>query len=510
MHSIAVARQWRRAEKAVDAKKTKTDKQESLIAAVEFMTWPQGEEEQGIFLKQPDTKKLRVMIVDDSYRTLQALPGMIAVEEFEPLWVADARQALLMLENEANDVRIIIIDLKTSGMGGGGFLQQVRRIVPHAALLIVGPLGPFLYQKGSFYELQGPSLKKNINTILLSIARKMNLGNSPESNIEQAPERKVRYGVIIGKSEGINKIYQLIDNLKDTAASVLIQGESGTGKELVARTIFQTSRRKKRPFVAINCGAIQPNLIESELFGHEKGAFTSANQQRKGKFEEAEGGTLFLDEIGELDRELQVKLLRVLQEKEYQRVGGNKTLRSDVRIIAATSRDLKAAVAAGSFRDDLFYRLNVLPILIPPLRKRQMDIPLLLEHFLEKSGQEWKRQRPLISARAKEALCSYSYPGNIRELINVVERIFITCPNGKVNYEDLPDELRTTGNSTINRKSFLTELPEKGVLLQEVEKELIMKTLELTKGNKMAAAGLLGITRRRLYLRLSQYDGCQA
>ena len=450
------------------------------------------------------------MIVDDSYRTLQALPGMITVEEFEPLWVADPHQALRMLENEANDVRIIIIDLKTSGMGGGGFLQHVRRIIPHAALLIVGPLGPFLYQQGSFYELQGPSLKQNINTILLSIARKMCLGSGPGSSIDCVPERKERYGVIIGKSEGINKVYQLIDNLKDTAVSVLILGESGTGKELVARTIFQTSRRKKRPFVAINCGAIPPNLIESELFGHEKGAFTSANQQRKGKFEEAEGGTLFLDEIGELDRELQVKLLRVLQEKEYQRVGGNKTLRSDVRIIAATSRDLKVAVAAGSFRDDLFYRLNVLPIQIPPLRKRKSDIPLLLEHFLNKSAQEWKRQQPLISARAQETLLTYTYPGNIRELINVVERIFITCPNGKVNFEDLPEEMHTNRPSTNNRKSVLTELPENGIRLQEVEKELIMKTLELTNGNKMAAAGLLGITRRRLYLRLSRYDDCQA
>ncbi len=461
-------------------------------------------------MEQPDNKKLRVMIVDDSYRTLQALPGMIALEEFEPLWVADARQALRMLENEVNDVRIIIIDLKTSGMGGGGFLQQVRRIVPSAALLIVGPLGPFLYQKGSFYELQGPSLKQNINTILLSIARKMGKGSSPENSIDCVPERKERYGVIIGKSDGINKIYQLIDNLKDTAVSVLIQGESGTGKELVARTIFQTSRRKKRPFVAINCGAIPPNLMESELFGHERGAFTSANQQRKGKFEEAEGGTLFLDEIGELDRKLQVKLLRVLQEKEYQRVGGNKTLRSNVRIIAATSRDLKAAVAAGSFRDDLFYRLNVLPIQIPPLRKRKSDIPLLLEHFVYKSAQEWNRQQPLISARAEDALCSYKYPGNIRELINIVERIFITCPNGKVNFEDLPEEMHINRFSINNRKSVLTELPEKGIRLQEVEKELIMKTLELTKGNKMAAAGLLGITRRLLYLRLSQYNSCQA
>ncbi len=461
-------------------------------------------------MKLTDTRKPKVMIVDDSYRTLQSLLGIISLEDFEPLWVPDACQALRLLKDKANDVQIIVIDLKTSGMGGGGFLHQVRRIVPQAALLIVGPLGPFLYQQGRFYELQAPSLKQNINKILLSIAGKMAVGSSPESALNHTVERKACYGVIIGKSEGINEIYRLIDNLRDSNVSVLIQGESGTGKELVARTIYQTSRRKDCPFVAINCGAIPLNLMESELFGHERGAFTSATHQRKGKFEEAEGGTLFLDEIGELDRELQVKLLRVLQEKEYQRVGGNKTLFSDVRIIAATSRNLQAAVTSGFFRDDLFYRLNVMPIRIPPLRKRQDDIPLLLDHFLCKSAREWGRQQPLISARAERALNEYPYPGNIRELMNVVQRIFITCPSGKVTYEDLPEELRANGKSTCNGKSVLAELPENGVRLQEVEKELILKTLELTKGNKMAAAGLLGITRRLLYLRLSQYEGSHA
>lgn len=461
-------------------------------------------------MKLTDTKKPRVMIVDDSFRTLQALPGMISLEDFEPLWVPEASQALRLLKDNDNDVHIIVIDLKTSGMGGGGFLQQVRQIVPQIALLIVGPLGPFLYQQGRFYELQSPSLKQNINTILLSIAGKMGFGNSSEVTPDPVVERKERYGVIIGKSEGINKIYRLIDNLRNINVSVLIQGESGTGKELVARTIYQTSRRSSRPFVAINCGAIPPNLMESELFGHERGAFTSASQQRKGKFEEAEGGTLFLDEIGELDRELQVKLLRVLQEKEFQRVGGNKTMLSNVRIIAATSRNLKSAVKSGFFRDDLFYRLNVMPIDIPPLRDRQEDIPILLKHFFSKSAQELERQSPFISAKAEKALREYAFPGNIRELMNVVQRIFITCPSGKVTFEDLPEELRANGKPTCKRNSVLAELPENGVRLQEVEKELILKTLELTKGNKVAAAGLLGITRRLLYLRLSEYEGSHA
>jgi two-component system response regulator PilR (NtrC family) len=456
-------------------------------------------------VKPPETKKPRVMIVDDLYRTLQSLLGMITAEEFEPLWVPDAHQALKLLEDNVGDIWIIIIDLKSSGLGGAGFLQQMRRIVPDAALLIVGPLGPFLYQEGNFYELHGLNFKQNINTILLSIAHKMKPGVITGNEMVPAIDLKEHYGVLIGKSKAINNIYQLIDNLKDSAISVLIQGESGTGKELVARTIHQTSRRKNRPFIAINCGAIPPNLIESELFGHEQGAFTSATHQRKGKFEVSEGGTLFLDEIGELERELQVKLLRVLQEKEFQRVGGNRTLPSDVRIIAATSRDLKAAAASGFFRDDLFYRLNVMPIHIPPLRKRQGDIPLLLDHFLNKSAKEWGRPQPFITAKAENALCEYSYPGNVRELMNVVERIFIICPHGKVTFEDLPEELRNNIQLNLNNKSLLTQLPENGVRFQDVEKELILKTLELTHGNKMAAAGLLGITRRRLYLRLSEY-----
>jgi len=458
-------------------------------------------------VKSKDTKKPRVMIVDDFYRTLQALPGMIAGDDFEPLWVPDASEALRLLEDEAGDVRIIIIDLKTSGMGGGGFLQQVRRIVPGVALFIVGPLGQFLYQDGSFYDLQGSNLKENINTILLSIAQNLGLVGRPEDETCRAATLKERYGVMIGKSANINEVYRIIDNLKDSNASVLIQGESGTGKELVARTIHQTSRRERYPFVAINCGAIPSNLMESELFGHERGAFTSATHQRQGKFEVAEGGTLFLDEIGELDRDLQVKLLRVLQEKEYQRVGGNKTLFTDVRIIAATSRDLKAAMASGFFRQDLFYRLNVMPVHIPPLRKRQEDISLLLDHFFTKSARELERQQPSITVRAKMALCEYAYPGNIRELMNVVERTFITCPKGKVRFEDLPEELRLNQTANLNGKSVLSELPENGIRLHEMEKELILKTLELTKGNKMAAAGLLGITRRKLYLRLSQYNG---
>ena len=447
-----------------------------------------------------------ILIIDDEYRSFRSLVQLISADWFSVVWVPDEQKGLKKLEDLAGKVQIIIIDLKSSGMGGGGFLQQARKISPQAAILITAPLGPFLYRKGSFYDFSGPSLKHDINGILLSITQEMGVSRGSEKSKAHTEGHRERFGIIIGRSKGINDIYQLIDHLKDSSATVLIQGESGTGKELVAQTIHQTGSRKALPFVALNCGAIPANLIESELFGHEKGAFTTAMYRRKGKFEVAHGGTLFLDEIGELDRDLQVKLLRVLQEKEFQRVGGNRSHKTDVRVIAATSRDLKKAVQAGHFRDDLFYRLNVVPIHIPPLRKRREDIPLLLDHFFEKVTRDMERSAPLLTPGAKKLLLGYSYHGNVRELINIVERLVVICLNGKITCEDLPEEVREESMEAQQAPTkLLKELPNGGVSLQDMEKELILKTLRMTSWNKASAARMLGMTRRLLYLRLAQY-----
>jgi two-component system NtrC family response regulator len=234
-----------------------------------------------------------VLIVDDEYCVLRALCRLISPQEFIAVWVAGEQQGLEVLKDQPKRIRIIIIDLKSSGMGGAGFLQHARHLAPHAAVLITAPLGPFLYQGGNFYELSGPNLKQDINGILLSITQKLNNGAASQKKTIRKPELKERFGAIIGRSESINAIYRLLDHLQGSSSTVLIQGESGTGKELIAQTIHQTSPRESRPFVAINCGAIPANLIESELFGHERGAFTTAVSQRKGKFEVAEGGTLF-------------------------------------------------------------------------------------------------------------------------------------------------------------------------------------------------------------------------
>lgn len=455
--------------------------------------------------RKTDKIKPIVLIVDDQYQTFRSLPRLISPDAFSAIWVPDEQQGLKTLKDQADNVQVIIIDLKSSGMGGGGFLHLARQIAPHAAILITAPLGPFLYQEGAFYDFSGPSLKQDINAILLSIAQKMGIEHEPEGNKSRPRESKERFGVIIGQSKGINEVYHLIENLKDSSATVMIQGESGTGKELVAQTIHQTSSRRNGPFVAINCGAIPANLMESELFGHERGAFTTAVHQRKGKFEFAHGGTLFLDEIGELDRELQVKLLRVLQEREFQRVGGNRSYKTDVRIIAATSQDLKRVVQSGHFRDDLFYRLNVVPIHIPPLRERRSDISLLLDHFFHKIAKDMVRSVPALSEEAMSSLLDYSYQGNVRELTNIVERLLVTCPNGKISFHDLPDEVREEADLAPGSSAVLKELPDGGVSLQEVERELILKTLKMTSWNKTATARMLGITRRLLYIRLSQY-----
>jgi DNA-binding NtrC family response regulator len=454
-------------------------------------------------------RKPLVLIIDDQYRALQSLTRLISPEKFETLWTPSEKQGLKILNDRSNRVRVVVLDLKSSTMGAGGFFHQTRHKTPGAAFLITGPLGTILHQDGEFYEFSGASLRDNINHILASIIHQRKDGNRAAGERSDLPDRtKERLGPIIGRSGAINEIFGLIDKLRNVSSTVLIQGESGVGKELIAQTLHRTSRRKGGPFVAINCGAIPANLMESELFGHERGAFTSANAMRKGKFEIARGGTIFLDEVSEIDRGLQVKLLRILQEREFERVGGNEVRKSDVRVIAATGRNLRGKVQAGHFRDDLFFRLNVIPVHVPPLRERRTDIPLLIEHFLKENSQRMGLLPPTLTEKAETALLGYSYPGNVRELANTMERLCILCSGGKAAFADLPREIRAeteTPGPPDDDPSCIADIPAGGVRLQEVEKELILKTLQKTAGNKTAAARMMGITRRRLYLRLSEY-----
>ena len=315
-------------------------------------------------------------------------------------------------------------------------------------------------------------------------------------------------GPLIGKSQVMLQVFELAMKLAKSTATVLIGGESGTGKEMIARTIHNLSPRAARPFVPVNCGAIPEDLLESELFGHTRGAFTGAGSARQGRFQLAHGGTLFLDEVGEMSAKLQVKLLRVLQEQEFEPVGSDKSVRVDVRVIAATNRDLQIAVKEGRFRGDLFYRLHVLPITLPPLRERHADIPLLIAHFLRLHSRKKDRTVEKIEKDALSYLERYGWPGNVRELENLVERLVVLNDDGVIRTSDLPDYVRDYCDSNRQENSFLPplSLPMEGLdldgLLQELENEFILQALSRTRGNKTLAADLLRLNRTTLIERM--------
>jgi transcriptional regulator with PAS, ATPase and Fis domain len=315
-----------------------------------------------------------------------------------------------------------------------------------------------------------------------------------------------RYNDIIGQSEKMQNVFRLVEKVADCDSTILITGETGTGKGLVARSIHQNSQRRNKPFISINCGAIPENLLESELFGHVRGAFTGATTSKQGKFELANGGTIFLDEIGDMSPDLQVKVLKVLEEGEFEQVGGSKTIKVDVRIIAATHRYLAEEVQRGNFRDDLFYRLYVIPLNLPSLRDRRSDIPHLVSYFLEKSNRNNKRQVKGISEEALELMIRYSWPGNVRELKNIVERMVVLKGDGQITVRDLPGELKSTNNY---EAQGMIEITDDGICLNsavtEFEKALILQSLEKTKWVKNKAAKLLHLNRTTLVEKIKRH-----
>jgi sigma-54 specific flagellar transcriptional regulator A len=335
----------------------------------------------------------------------------------------------------------------------------------------------------------------------------------PESHPEDCMDaeesaEKYRFNKdIIGQSDKMQEVFTLIEKVADCDSTIMVTGESGTGKELIARAIHQNSYRRNKPFIPLNCGAIPENLLESELFGHVRGAFTGATAPRAGKFELADGGTIFLDEIGDMSAELQVKILRVLEEREFERVGGCKTIKIDVRIIAATHQDLEKAVLEEAFREDLFYRLFVIPLAIPPLRERKSDIPLLLSHFLDLFNREKNKQMERVSDEALEIILRYGWPGNVRELKNMIERLVILKGKGEILPQDLPEKVKL-GNGYVTLPKI--EISEEGICLNtavnEFEKALIFQSLEKTKWVKNKAAKLLQLNRTTLVEKIKRHQ----
>ncbi len=422
--------------------------------------------------------KNRIMVVDDDLEMRQALAEAIGRMGYSVDAYETAEDALMAVKER--DYLLVITDMKMPGMDGVSFLRQVRQRAGNVPVIIITGYGTV--------ESAVEAMKEGATDYLMKPFSFETLKRAIDSVSRRAPLNRQ----IITSNAEMNRILLLAESIARTDITVLITGESGTGKELLARYIHQRSNRANRPFVAINCAAIPESLLESELFGYEKGAFTGAVQTRRGKFEIAQGGTLLLDEIGEMPLQLQAKLLRVLQEKEIERLGSSRPIKIDVRIIATTNRDLKSECLEGRFREDLYYRLNVFPLNLPPLRQRQEDIPLLAEHFLEKFSQEAKKQIRGFTSKAMQCLLSNAWRGNVRELENVVQRAVLLCRGEYIDVGDLMlerEDLKTSSWGSI----------------KEMERELILDALRRTNGNRTKAARILGISVRTLRNKLKEY-----
>ena len=442
-----------------------------------------------------------ILIVEDEKNTREGLDKALK-GSYRTILAESGERALQVLAE--NQVDIIITDLRMPGMDG---LTLVRRAIAHECRPVCIVLTAFgsieaaveAMKAGAYDFLTKPL---NLDQLELILQRALRSRRLEDENLSLRSQLDRRFGLeaIIGQTPAMEELFQLIRQVAPTRATALIQGESGTGKELVAHAIHNLSPRARSPFIAVHCAALPQNLLESEMFGHEKGSFTGALERRRGRFELAEGGTLFLDEISEIEPSLQVKLLRVLEERKFERVGGQETLEADIRLVTATNSDLASLVQENKFRKDLFYRLNVLTITIPPLRERRDDIPLLVKHFIAEFSRENSRKIDDISSDAMAALMAADWPGNVRELKNVIERMVVLCHGSKLSLRDLPPALRAGGNA----------LPTSGIAaaassIKESNRRMIIAALERNGNSRTLAARELGISRRTLHRKLREF-----
>jgi DNA-binding NtrC family response regulator len=440
----------------------------------------------------------QILIVDDEEIMRQSLTDWLKEDGYEVIAVEDGFKALELVQRENFDV--MLVDLKMPKMDGLEVLREVKRLKVDVPVIIITAYATVdtavaAMKEGAYDYIVKPFHPEELGIIIRKIIEHQNL---KKENILLRKELSQRYQFhdIIGKGPGMQKVFELIRTVAPTRSTVLIQGESGTGKELVARAIHSESPRREGPFVALSCATLPETLLEAELFGYEKGAFTGALTAKVGKLEMAAGGTLFLDEVADISLKTQIDLLRFLQEREFRRLGGSETIKIDVRIIAATNRDLKELVEAGKFREDLFYRLNVITINIPPLRERKEDIPLLVQHFLEKFSAAIGKRVDKISPQAMSILMEYDWPGNVRELENAIEHAVVISQEDIVLPEVLPATILGKGEKRAPLQKSL----------RDVEKEHIEKILREVKGNITQAAEILGINRVTLYRKIKEYD----
>jgi len=449
-------------------------------------------------------RKLDILIVEDERSQREMLRDFLTKEGHRVIEAKNGEEAMNLVRGKSLD--LALIDFRMPGLNGLEVLKEAKGINPELDVIMVTAYGTVetavdAMKAGAMDYITKPIDLEELLLLIERAAQHRTLVRENEMLRRQLHEKGITQEQIVFKSVKMAELINLTGRVADSKASVLIQGESGTGKELFARLIHTLSPRSHKPLITVNCGALHESLIESELFGHEKGAFTGAQQRRIGRFEQADGGSLFLDEIGELSPVVQVKLLRFLQEGEYQRVGGNQTLQADVRTISATNRDAEEEVRKGGFREDLFFRLNVITMKIPPLRERREDIPVLVDHFLRSYARENRKKVEGISREAKDLLMKYDYPGNVRELENIMERAVVICRGSLISTEDLPF-----------KSAELKPVPaaeEKEVTLRKnietLEQRLIAQALEEAEGNQSRAAAALGLSERMLRYKLKKY-----
>jgi len=440
-----------------------------------------------------------VLVVDDDAAVRDSFVAVLG-KQYELLFATNGPEALRVLGS--HDIRLVLLDIRMPGMDGIEVLRRIKEMNEQTDVIVVTAVKSLktaveAIKLGAFDYVTKPFDIHEILALAKRVVEKQDLLKEV-LYLRSEVARDHQFENLVGKNARMQEIYTLITRVADNNATVLLTGESGTGKEVLARAIHQQSNRAAKPFVAVNCAAIPAELLESELFGHEKGAFTGAIATKVGKFELATGGTLFLDEVGSMRLDLQAKILRALQEREVERVGGTRTIKIDVRVLAATNRDLKRAVEEGAFREDLYYRLNVVPITLPDLKDRQEDIPLLANHFMRKFSQESNPGIREISKEAMAILLSYPWPGNVRELENVIERAVTLGRGEAILPEDLPPHL--AGGAGPVERALAHEAS-----LEELEREYIHTVLRRTKWHQIRAASILGIDRRTLYRKIRRY-----
>lgn len=445
----------------------------------------------------------RLLVVDDETNAREALAELLGDEGYVIRTAKDGAEALEILGSWTPDV--VLTDLKMPRMGGLELLERGRACAPHAAFVVMTAFGSIqtaveAIQRGAETYVTKPLDMEAVSALVGRALEKARLSQEAASLREQVEDR-LSFDGLLGDHPAMQRVLKRVRQVARSRATVLIEGETGTGKELIAAAIHHHSERSSGPFVRLNCASLAESLLESELFGHERGAFTGAMQRRAGRFEQAHKGTLFLDEVGEIPASTQVKLLRFIQEREFERVGGNETVKVDVRIVSATNRHLAQLVSEGSFREDLFFRLNVVQIDVPPLRARRSDVPVLAVHFLRRFAKENERGVTRFSDEALRALMRHSWPGNVRELENAVERAVVLAVHDTVDAHDLTPV--SAGSQSEDALGLLVP----GVTMAEMERVVIERTLEAVGGSTAEAAKMLGISRRKIQYRLQEWSG---